>query len=226
MIFEGVFHMAYGSHNSLRLWFQAHQGDLRPWFQVHQGDQHMLRVYNYRAAGLGLAGIVAHLTAYSAFHAAVTQNAFLTPFVWLLLVAALGLAGVLCLEIEEVGFLTAEAVFWGFWALAGLSVGCIAMVYIGTNVAPVFFTAGATFAAMSLYGYTSGTDLSKVGSFLVMGLMGVVFAGIVNIFLASTPLQFAISVIGVIAFVGLTAWETQCGSSTLQPTSTHPPDIR
>src|SRR5712691_4152578 len=214
MILEGSTYMGSGSPFSLR----RSPFSLRPWFWITvspaQADhpaqpEHMLPVYSYRASGLVLAGVLGHVVmAYSDFHATVMQVGFLAPFVWLFLLALVGLALVLCLEIDQVSFGRAEAAFFGFWALAGVAFGCIAMVYIGTSIAPAFLTAGVTFAVMSLYGYTTGTDLSKTGSFVIMGITGVVLAGIVNLLLASTELQFAISVMMVSAFVALTAWET------------------
>jgi uncharacterized protein len=104
---------------------------------------------------------------------------------------------------------TAQATFWGFAALMGLSLAGIFLVFTGASIARVFFISAATFGAMSLYGYTTRRDLSQVGSFLFMGLIGIVLASLVNLFLASSALQFAISVIGVLVFTGLTAWDTQ-----------------
>jgi FtsH-binding integral membrane protein len=103
----------------------------------------------------------------------------------------------------------AQAAFWGYAALMGLSLAGVFLVYTGVSVARVFFITAATFGAMSLYGYTTRRDLSQFGSFLLMGLIGIVLASLVNIFIASSALQFAISVIGVVVFTGLTAWDTQ-----------------
>jgi uncharacterized protein len=103
----------------------------------------------------------------------------------------------------------AQAAFWAYAALVGLSLAGLFLVYTGTSIARTFFITAATFLAMSLYGYTTRTDLSRVGSFLLMGLIGIVIAGLVNMFVASSALQLAISVIGVIVFVGLTAYDTQ-----------------
>jgi FtsH-binding integral membrane protein len=121
------------------------------------------------------------------------------------------LAAVLFLSfrIERMTLGTAQAVFWGYSALMGLSLAGILLVYTGTSVARVFFISAATFAAMSLYGYSTGRDLSRLGSFLFMGLIGIVLAGLVNIFIASSMLQFVISFIGVLVFIGLTAYDTQ-----------------
>jgi hypothetical protein len=104
---------------------------------------------------------------------------------------------------------TAQAVFWVFAAVMGLSMASIFLQFTGESIARVFFITAGTFAAMSLYGYTTQRDLSQMGSFMMMGLIGIIIASVVNIFLASSALQFAISVIGVIVFIGLTAWDTQ-----------------
>jgi FtsH-binding integral membrane protein len=161
------------------------------------------------AAGLALTGSVASLMAHSDFHASLSQMPLLMPFVWPLQLAPIGLVMLLWLNIEEMSFFAAQAVFWLYAALMGFSLGCIVLVYTGVNIAPVAFSAGGTFAAMSLYGYATATDLSKLCSFLIMGLMGVVLACLVNIFLASTALHFAVSTMGVIVFVGLTAWDAE-----------------
>jgi FtsH-binding integral membrane protein len=115
----------------------------------------------------------------------------------------------LSFRIQKMSLGAAQLTFWGYAALVGLSLSGIFLVYTGASIARVFFITAATFAAMSLYGYTTRTDLSRFGSFLFMGLIGIVIASVVNIFLASSALQFAISVIGVIVFVGLTAYDTQ-----------------
>jgi uncharacterized protein len=99
--------------------------------------------------------------------------------------------------------------FWAYAALMGLSLGGVLLVYTGTSVARVFYVSAATFAGMSLYGYSTGRDLSRIESFLMMGLVGIVLASIVNIFVASSVLQFAVSGLGVLLFTGLTAYDTQ-----------------
>jgi FtsH-binding integral membrane protein len=102
-----------------------------------------------------------------------------------------------------------QAVFWSYAAVMGISVSQILLLFTGESVARVFFITAATFLGMSLWGYTTRTDLSRFGSFLMMGLIGIIIAGLVNIFVGSSAIQFAISVIGVLVFVGLTAWDTQ-----------------
>jgi FtsH-binding integral membrane protein len=168
-----------------------------------------LRVYDYMACGLALSGTVAHLTAHSQFHIAIVETALLTPFVWPLLVAPLGLVMLLSVSVEEMSFLAAEATFWAYAALTGFSLGCIMMVYTGVSIAPVFLVVGATFAAMSLYGHATRTDLSKSGAFLVMGLAGVALSGVASLYLALTAAQSALSIMGVILFAVVTAWEAQ-----------------
>ena len=167
--------------------------------------RYMLRVYNLMAAGLGLTGLVAYGAAATGFYQAIAGTALL----WLVMLAPLAAVLFLSFRIERMSLRTAQATFWGFAALMGLSLAGIFLVFTGASVARVFFISAATFAAMSLYGYTTGRDLSQFGSFLFMGLIGIVLASLVNLFLASSALQFAISVIGVLVFTGLTAWDTQ-----------------
>ena len=111
--------------------------------------------------------------------------------------------------IQKLQASTVQALFWGFAGLMGLSLTHIFLVYTGTSITRVFFIAAGTFASMSLYGYTTKRDLSKFRSFLFMGLMGIVIASIVNIFMQSSAMQFVISVVGVLVFTGLTAYDTQ-----------------
>jgi FtsH-binding integral membrane protein len=167
--------------------------------------QHMLRVYNFMAAGLGLTGLVA----YAAVTTGLYQQIAGTPLIWVVMSAPLAAVLFLSFRIERMSVGTAQAVFWGYAALMGLSLAGIFLVYTGTSIARVFFISAATFGAMSLYGYTTKRDLSQFGSFLMMGLIGIVLASLVNIFIGSNTLQFAISVIGVLIFTGLTAWDTQ-----------------
>ena len=167
--------------------------------------QYMLRVYNFMAAGLGLTGLVA----YTAVATGLYQQIAGTPLIWLVMLAPLGLVLLLGFRIDRMSVGAAQAAFWGYAALMGLSLAGIFLVYTGTSVARVFFISAATFAATSLYGYVTRRDLSQFGSFLFMGLVGIVLASLVNIFIGSSALQFAVSVIGVIVFTGLTAWDTQ-----------------
>jgi uncharacterized protein len=167
--------------------------------------EYMLRVYNYMASGLALTGIVAWVAANYGFYQAIAG----TPIFWLVLLAPLGLVFALSFGIQRMNPGTAQALFWVYSGLMGLSLAGIFLVYTNASIARVFFITGGTFAAMSLYGYTTRTDLTRFGSFLVMGLIGVIIASLVNIFIASSALHFAISVVGVLVFVGLTAYDTQ-----------------
>ena len=167
--------------------------------------RYMLQVYNFMAAGLALTGFVAYGAVATGFY----QQIAGTPLIWLVMLAPLGALLFLSFRVERMSVGAAQATFWSYAALMGLSLAGIFLVFTGASIARVFFITAATFAAMSLYGYTTKRDLSQFGSFLFMGLIGIVLASLVNIFLASTALQFAISVIGVIVFTGLTAWDTQ-----------------
>lgn len=167
--------------------------------------QYMLRVYNYMAGGLLATGVIAWLGAASGFYASIAA----TPLFWIVLLAPLALVLLLSFRIERIGLGTAQVSFWAYAALVGLSLSGIFLVYTGESIARVFVISAATYGATSLYGYTTRADLSRFGSFLFMGLVGIVIAGLVNLFVASTALQFAVSVIGVIVFTGLTAYDTQ-----------------
>ncbi len=168
--------------------------------------QHMLRVYNFMLMGLALTGAVAMLVAASP---AAMATIFGTPLKWVVMLAPLGFVFFLSFRVEAISAGTAQAVFWAFAATMGLSLAAIFHIYTGSSIARVFFIAAAMFGAMSLFGYTTKRDLSKLGSFLIMGLFGIIIASIVNIFLGSSALQFAVSVIGVIVFTGLAAYDTQ-----------------
>jgi FtsH-binding integral membrane protein len=167
--------------------------------------RYMLSVYNYMAAGLTLTGLVAYAAVATGFY----QQIAATPLIWVVMLAPLAAVLFLSVRIDRMAIGTAQAVFWGFAAIMGLSLAGILLIYTGTSIARVFFISAGTFAAMSLYGYSTNRDLSRFGSFLFMGLIGIVLASIVNIFVGSSALQFAISVIGVLLFTGLTAYDTQ-----------------
>jgi len=169
---------------------------------------YMLRIYNYMASGLALTGIVAYAAAAGGADSFIA-HIYRSPVMWLIILAPLGLVMLLSFGIQRMQASTAQMVFWLYSGLMGLSLSTIFLVYTGTSIARVFFITAGTFAGMSLYGYTTQRDLSQFGSFLFMGLIGIVLASLVNIFIASSALQFAISVIGVIVFTGLTAWDTQ-----------------
>jgi hypothetical protein len=167
--------------------------------------RYMLKVYNFMAAGLGVTGLVAFLAIGTGFY----QQIAGTPAMWLVMLAPFVAVLFLSFRIHKMSLGAAQATFWGYAALMGLSLAGIFLVFTGISVARVFFISAATFAAMSLYGYTTRRDLSRLGSFLIMGVIGIVLASLVNIFIGSTALQFAISAIGVVLFTGLTAYDTQ-----------------
>ena len=166
---------------------------------------HMQRVYGYMAGGLALTGLVAYVAAASGFYQSIAD----TGLIWIVMLAPLCFVLVLSFGIQRMSAGTAMVLFWIYAAVMGLSLGGIFLVYTGTSIARVFFITAATYGAMSLYGYTTRSDLSNFGSFLLMGLFGIVIASLVNLFIGSNALQFAISIIGVIVFVGLTAYDTQ-----------------
>jgi FtsH-binding integral membrane protein len=166
---------------------------------------YMLRIYNYMASGLALTGIVAYFFASSGLYRELAQ----TPLIYVVILAPFGFVLALSYGINRMQASTAQALFWLFSGVMGLSLASIFLVYTGASIARVFFITAGTFAAMSIYGYTTQRDLSGMGSFMMMGLIGIIIASVVNMFLASSALQFAISVIGVVVFVGLTAWDTQ-----------------
>ena len=174
---------------------------------------YMLKVYNYMGIGLVVTGLVAYFS-----NQAAVSNGQLTPWgellytsplMWVIAFAPLAFVLVLSFGINKLSVVATQATFWGFAAIMGLSLSSIFMVYTDASIAKVFFITAATFGAMSLYGYTTKRDLTGIGNFLIMGLIGLIIASIVNIFLASSMLEFAISAIGVLIFVGLTAYDTQ-----------------
>ena len=174
---------------------------------VDQGlRKHMLNVYNYMTSGLALTGLIAWMTAQSQ---TMINLIYGTPLQWIVMLAPLGFVFFLSARIHKMSFQSAQITFWLFAALMGLSLASIFLVFTGVSIARVFFITAGTFAAMSIYGYTTKKDLTNFGAFLFMGLIGIIVASIVNIFLGSPGLHFAISVIGVLVFVGLTAYDTQ-----------------
>lgn len=166
----------------------------------------MIRVYNYMASGLTLTGLIAYGAAESGLYGSLVQTPLLF---WAIILAPLALVFLLSFRIEKMSLGAAQASFWAYAGLIGISLAGIFLMYTNVSIARTFFITAATFLAMSLYGYTTRSDLARFGSFLVMGLFGIIIAGLVNIFLASSALQLAISVIGVVIFVGLTAYDTQ-----------------
>jgi FtsH-binding integral membrane protein len=178
---------------------------------------YMLRVYNWMTSGLLLTGIVAFLVADTSLREAFYQTV-MTPYgmatrptglATIAMFAPLGFVLVLSFGINKLSNTAAQALYWGFAAVMGASIANILLVYTSTSVASTFFITAGTFAAMSIWGYTTKTDLTRFGSFLIMGLFGVILASVVNIFLHSSMMQFLVSVVGVVVFTGLTAYDTQ-----------------
>jgi FtsH-binding integral membrane protein len=167
--------------------------------------RHMLSIYNYMASGVLLSGIIALLFARSGFAAQVMA----TPLRWLIILAPLGFVMAMSFGINRMRTSTIQALFWGFAIVMGLSLSTIFLVYTGTSIATTFFAAAAAFAGLSLVGYTTKKDLSGMGSFMIMGVIGILVAMVINLFVQSTALQMGISVLGVLIFAGLTAYDTQ-----------------
>jgi uncharacterized protein len=168
--------------------------------------QHMLRVYNYMALGLVLTGIIAFtVSSVPALYVPI----FSTPLKWVVMLAPLAFVFLFSFRIQTMSASGAQMMFWAFCAVMGLSLASVFLVFTGTSIARTFFIAASMFGAMSLYGYTTRSNLTKFSSFLIMGLIGVIIAALVNLFIGSTVLQFAISVIGIFVFLGLTALDTQ-----------------
>ena len=186
---------------------------------------YMLRVYNYMLAGLALTGIAS----YGAYFAAVSSDPataaarlpngvlltsfgvalFSGPLMWVLLFGSLGLVMFLSFRISKMSVAAAQISFLAYAALVGVTLASLFVVYTQTSIAQVFFITAATFGAMSLWGYTTRTDLTGFGSFLFMGLIGIIIASVVSFFVQSTMLTWVISVAGVLIFTGLTAYDTQ-----------------
>ena len=179
---------------------------------------YMLGIYNHMVLGLGVSGLVA-LGAYMlATTTGASGRAVLTPFgqllytsplKWVVMLAPLAFVFFISFRFERMSYAALLGTFWAFAATMGLSLSTILLVYTAASVVQVFFITAASFGAMSLYGYTTQRSLSGMGSFLVMGLFGLIIASLVNLFMQSSALQFAISAIGVLVFAGLTAWDTQ-----------------
>ena len=165
---------------------------------------HMIRVYNYMAIGVALTGLVAWLTSQIVGPALLNS-----PLMWVFILAPLALVFFISFRINSLSAGTALTLFFVYAASVGLSLATIFFVYTETSITRVFFIAAAAFGALSVWGYTTQRNLSGFGSFLVMGLIGIIIASLVNIFLKSSGLDWIISVIGVVVFAGLTAWDTQ-----------------
>ena len=166
---------------------------------------YMLSVYNYMASGVLLTGIVALLFANSGMAAQVMA----TPLRWVIMLAPLAFVMVMSFGINRISTGTLQVLFWAFATAMGLSMSTIFLIYTGTSIAQTFFAVSASFIGLSLYGYTTKKDLSGIGTFLIMGVVGLLVAMVINLFLQSPAMQMAISAIGVLLFAGLTAYDTQ-----------------
>jgi FtsH-binding integral membrane protein len=165
---------------------------------------YMMRIYNYMAGGVGLTAVVAWLT-YQLIGPALLQS----PLMWVFILAPLALVFVIGSRINNLSVSTARILFFAYAALVGVSLSILLHIYTSSSITRVFFIAAATFGALSIFGYTTRRDLSGAGTFLFMGLIGIIIASLVNLFLRSTGLDWLISVVGVGVFAGLTAYDTQ-----------------
>lgn len=167
----------------------------------------MLALYNYTAIGLAITGVVAYFTYASGLMFA------MGPLMWVAIFAPLGMILYYSFAGQNWSFESTRTFYYVFTAVMGISMSTIFAVYTAISIAQVFFITAATFASASLYGYTTKKDLSNWGSFLIVGLIGIILASVVNIFLQSSALEFAVSIIGVVIFTGLTAYDTQHAKS-------------
>lgn len=196
---------------------QAHSGTYAA--DIDEGLRaHMLRVYNYMVSGLVVTGLVAWGLFSASFVVESGQVVGVTslgatlygsPLKWVFMLAPLAFILALNFGINRMSFGTLQFVFFAFAAVMGVSMATIFANFSGESIARVFFITAGTFAAMSIWGYTTKRDLTKMGQFLIMGLIGIIIASLVNIFVGSSAIQFAVSVLGVVIFVGLTAYDTQ-----------------
>jgi hypothetical protein len=194
---------------------------------------YMLGVYNYMASGLALTGIVALMVVQStalmslfyelqpAADGGLPYITGMKPLGWVAAFAPLAMVFLLGFKIQSMSFKGAQMAFWGFAALMGVSMADIFLMFTGTSIARVFFIAASMFGAMSLYGYTTKKDLTSWGSFLMMGVIGLIIGFVVNIFLQSTVMHFVMSGVGVILFLGLTAYDTQRIKATYYAVAGH-----
>ena len=166
---------------------------------------YMQKVFGLMAGGTAVTGLVAYFGATSGIYMQIAQ----TPLIWVLVFSPLVFAFVFGMKINSMRASTAQALFWVFSALMGLSLSYVFLRYTDTSIARTFFISAATFAGMALYGYTTKRDLTGIGSFLIMGVLGLFVAMLVNLFVQSSALHWAISVIGVLVFTGLTAYDAQ-----------------
>lgn len=189
-------------------------GGVRTDAEIDQGlRSYMLKVYNLMALGVALTGLVAYAFAEMAgTRQALTpfgQAIYLSPLKWVILFAPVALVFFLSFRIEKMSAFAAQVTYWIYAGLVGAALSSIFFVYTDASIAKTFAVTAASFGALSLYGYTTKRDLSAMGTFMMMGLFGLIIAMLVNLFLQSSALDFAVSVIGVLVFAGLTAWDTQ-----------------
>jgi FtsH-binding integral membrane protein len=167
--------------------------------------RHMLSIYNYMASGVLLTGIIAMLMARSGIALALSGS----PIMWLFILSPLAIVFAMSFGQGRFGKGTLSALFWAFAALMGVSMSTIFLVYTSESIATTFFATAGAFAGLSLFGYTTKKDLTGFGSFLIMGVVGILIAMVINLFVHSTALQLGISILGVLIFAGLTAYDTQ-----------------
>ena len=190
---------------------------------THEIDEglraYMLKVYNYMASGILITGFISlllfKLSVVTTVDGSISGLTSLgnvlynSALMWVVMLAPLGVVFYMSFGIRKMSAAKAQGTFWVFAALMGASLSSIFLIYTGASITRVFFITSGTFGAMSIYGYTTKKDLTKLGSFLMMGLFGIIIASIVNIFMKSTMMYYVISIIGVLVFVGLTAYDTQ-----------------
>ncbi len=195
---------------------QASRAQTRARADVDQGlRSYMLRIYNYMAIAVAITGVAALASANMAFDQSTGSLTsfgaaiYTSPLKWVIMFAPLGFIFMFGSMVNRVSVSTGQFMLYAFGALMGLSLSSIFLIYTGQSIVQTFFVTAAAFAGLSLYGYTTKRDLSGFGTFLVMGLIGLIIASVVNIFLASSMMSFIISVVGVLIFAGLTAYDTQ-----------------
>tara|TARA_Y100000741_G_scaffold256624_1_gene197865 strand:- start:36 stop:791 length:756 start_codon:yes stop_codon:yes gene_type:complete len=180
---------------------------------------YMLKVYNYMASGILITGFISlilfKMSVVTSAEGSITGltsigNAlYNSALMWIVMLAPLGVVFYMSFGIKKMSYAKAQGTFWVFAALMGASLSSIFLIYTGASITRVFFITAGTFGAMSIYGYTTKKDLTKLGSFLMMGLFGIIIASVVNMFMKSTMMYYVISILGVLIFVGLTAYDTQ-----------------
>jgi FtsH-binding integral membrane protein len=168
---------------------------------------HMLKVYNYMASGVLLTGIVSLLFFSSGYAEQIMLGGGILP--WIIILSPLAIVFAMSFGVNRMATSTLQMLFWAFATLMGLSMSTLFLVYTGTSIAQTFFATAAAFLSLSLYGYTTKRDLSGFGTFLIMGVVGLLVAMLINMFLQSSAMALAISAIGVLLFAGLTAYDTQ-----------------